>query len=335
MDNNLRIIVDDTIDFRALFRVIRRGRDTFILMVAIGLIGGIGYLLTATPTYRAELTLFPTNQSEGSRIGDFQGAAAAFGIRLNNQPTLNIPDVIKSRRMQSLVLDQEWNAGTGEEKIRLESYWDLDNVSRFTLNPLKAFGLFSDPLPPDLMRLKIRSAALQIFSNRIDVKEETSGLIRISIIMEQPQLASDIANYLSQAVLVYLRDIRIINAMKQKLLIEKRLEEVAEELQTAENRLTDYRSGHRRISDSPDLQIELERHQREVEIRSAVYTTLQQQYELTKIEVIKDEPAIVVLDEAITPSHKHWPRGGFILSLGILSGLMAGLFIVLYRSASR
>ena len=56
------------------------------------------------------------------------------------------------------------------------------------------------------------------------------------------------------------------------------------------------------------LQLELERLMRDVEIQTQVFITLQQQYELARIEEVKETPSVVTLDLGKPAIRKEKPK---------------------------
>ena len=75
---------------------------------------------------------------------------------------------------------------------------------------------------------------------------------------------------------------------------------------------------------------------REVEIQTQVYITLQQQYELARIEEVKETPSVVILDNGIPASQKDKPKRKLIVILASILGLITGslfsVFPVIWKS---
>ena len=61
-------------------------------------------------------------------------------------------------------------------------------------------------------------------------------------------------------------------------------------------------------SEVPDLEIELMRLEREVEIQTKLYAFLTQQYEESKIQEARDTPTIQILEEANIPIRRYHPK---------------------------
>ena len=69
----------------------------------------------------------------------------------------------------------------------------------------------------------------------------------------------------------------------------------------AEEDLRVFMDRNRRIENSPALQLERQRLNREVSVLTGVFTTLKQQLETTKIEEVKESDYVIILDSPEIP----------------------------------
>jgi len=106
---------------------------------------------------------------------------------------------------------------------------------------------------------------------------------------------------------------------------------VKEHLTFAEDALKVFRERNRSIMESPQLQLEIERLMREVEIKTQVYITLQQQYELARIDEVKETPSVIILDEGIPAVDKDKPRRKLIVIVSLFLGLLLSCFVSFIR----
>jgi uncharacterized protein involved in exopolysaccharide biosynthesis len=68
---------------------------------------------------------------------------------------------------------------------------------------------------------------------------------------------------------------------------------------------------------------------RRVKIEETVYQVLTQQYEMAKIQEVKDTPTMRILDPAEVPIRKFGPHRGVLAAMGAIAGLLLGsLFVV-------
>jgi uncharacterized protein involved in exopolysaccharide biosynthesis len=80
----------------------------------------------------------------------------------------------------------------------------------------------------------------------------------------------------------------------------------------------------------PDISIEYFRLYREMQIQSKIMEILLPMYEQAKVEENKSIPTVVVIDKAIPPSQKYYPKRAFI----ILAAFFLTLFLAIYMSIS-
>lgn len=78
----------------------------------------------------------------------------------------------------------------------------------------------------------------------------------------------------------------------------------------------------------PEVALEYARLFRDVEIQTAIYGLLTQQYEQAKIMELKDTPTVQVLDKAQVPEKKSYPRRSLIVIFAFLFSLLANVPLI-------
>lgn len=78
------------------------------------------------------------------------------------------------------------------------------------------------------------------------------------------------------------------------------------------------------FSELPEIAVEYARFVREVEVQSAIFELLTQQYEQAKIMEVKDTPTVQVLDRASPPEKKSRPKRSRTVLLAAVFGLIVG-----------
>ena len=125
----------------------------------------------------------------------------------------------------------------------------------------------------------------------------------------------------------FLRTKKTTNAGNQREFIETRLEEVKRDLTSSENKLKEFRERNRQVF-APQLLLEQERLLRDITINGTLYSELRKQYELAKIEEIKNIPVLNVMDPARPNAMKDKPkRSTIVLSTFFLSFFVAVGFV--------
>ena len=326
MNDNIQIIKDDEIDLRVLFQVLWGSRKLIAKITGFITFLGILYALLATPLYKSTITMYPSGESSGG-FSQLQGMAAMMGMNMDRgESAFHIPDIINSRTLQTKIIYKKWNSNEFKSPIDLISYWGINLESKLSLNPLNWFSKSKEN-----MNLKWESSALEELSERISVKEDKTGLISVDVLMEEPELSAQIANYIYSGVVEFTNVNHIESAKLNREFIQERQIEVKSILINAENKLKDFRSKNRKVMDSPQLQLELERSLRDVEIQTQVFITLQQQYELARIEEVKETPSVVILDKGKPAAKKDSPKRKLIVIMCIFLGLIFGNIYVLIK----
>ena len=326
IDEKVQIIKDDEIDLRALFQALWSDRKLIAKITGLITFLGILYALFATPLYKSTITMYPSSESIAD-LSQLQGMASMFGMNMGGrESTFHIPDIINSRTLQAKIIYKKWDTELFSSPVDLITFWGINDNSKFLLNPLKWFSRSDEN-----MNLKWESAALEKLADRISVNENKTGLINVDILMEDSELSAQIANYIYAGLVEFTNNNHFESAKLNREFIQERQSEVKEILIVSENKLKEFRSKNREVIDSPQLQLELERFMRDVEIQTQVFITLQQQYELARIEEVKETPSVVVLDKGFPSVYKDSPKRKLILIICMFMGGFFGIFIALIK----
>ena len=166
----------------------------------------------------------------------------------------------------------------------------------------------------------------------ISVSEEQSGLIVVSVQMEDPNLAASITNYIADYVKEFISIEQEKEAIKQKEFIYDQMLSAKSDLSDSELKLTNFFKKYPLALGNPDLQLQQGRLTREIEENQAVYITLRQQYEIAKIEAEEDKLFINILDTGDVAVRKSKPKRLLILLSSIMFGMMSSVLIILNRN---
>ncbi len=159
-----------------------------------------------------------------------------------------------------------------------------------------------------------------------------TSLLTLELEMGEPQLTADILNEIVLSLDKYIRTKKSSTAGNQREFIEERLNTVKKDLTRAENVLKEFRERNRLVS-APELLLDQERLIREVTMNATIFTELKKQFELAKIEEVKNIPVINVLDKARASAVKENPKRSFIVILSFVFGLFGTIGIELFRKS--
>ena len=295
---------------------------------------GIIYSVLATPYYKSTISLYPAGEiSESSSIlgGNFKGVAESFGIGgLGSAPTYNVPDIINSRRLKKDIVLKLWINSLYPNGSNLIKYWEIDKPTWFAprkwISKLFPAGGFSANPYQQYVETAIKN-----LGELISVEEEASGLINVSVLMEEPELSADIANYIAEFVKDFILVEQHREAVKNKAFIYDQRMQAKEELALSEEELTEFRKQHPIALDTPDLQLARGRLIRNIEENQAVYITLRQQYEIAKIEEAKESLLVNILDVGEPAVKKAKPRRTRIIIIGFVLSLIFSTYFIYFR----
>lgn len=327
---HLPIIKEDEIDFLALFRILLNGKWLIIATSGVFTVCAVIYALTLTPLYLARVSMYSIS-SGASDLAGLTGVAANLGISLGSAgEDFYIPDIVRSRLLKTSLIYHEWKTKKFNEPTDLINYWEIGQGGSITLNPLKLLRSLMQGTSADEQQKAIayEEDALEILGDRISVSRDPMGLVTVNVWMEEPELAADVGNQIYEEVVKYIVYAKTNQARFNREFIERRLEEVEQELLRAEMSLTEFRESNRAIEESPRLLMEYQRINREVLIQTQVFSTLQQQYEIAKIEEVKETPTVAILDHAFPPAKKDKPRRKRMVMLAFFLGASLGVSVL-------
>ena len=291
------------------------------------------YSLIATPFYESKISLYPagTLAETGSAFNNsLQGIAESFGLGgISSGQTFNIPDIINSQRLKKAVVMNQWENEKFSEQKTLIKYWELDKIKWYSIKPIviKMIPFFSDDSDPEKSQL---FKGMEQLGDLITVEESGTGLIEVSVLMEEPQLAADIANYISDFVKDFVSYEQGKEAKRNLEFIKNQLINSKTDLEYSEKELTHFKEKFSYTN--PSLDEMRGRLARNIESNLQVYITLRQQFELAKIEEARDLLMVTILDEAEAPVLKKKPQRKLIVIGGIITGFFLSTLWAFFTS---
>jgi len=306
---------DHEIDLIEIITILWRARKFIAIVTAASLAIGILYIIFATKMYSGTITLYPALQGTTSPMAQMVKQMGIVGGTAGDA-NYNIPDVVKSRTLSEQIVAHEWEIEGFDNNINLVVYFDK------LFKPDKPDWVQSKKDEDEWNKRKLYSYSEMISRERINVNANIqTGLVKIIVQMENPKLARDIANFISVFVANWVNDTQKESVRKNLEFINERAEVLGAELQDAENEFKKFRETNRNILNSPDLQLELQRLQRQVTIKQEVYLTMIKQREINQIDENKSLDVIRILDKAIEKRNPTKPNIRLVLLLVIVISL--------------
>jgi len=327
------ITENDEINLAAILDIIKLEKIFILKLTLFFTMIGLIYSLLATLYFRSTISMYPAgelSQSSGV-LGEFQGLAKTFGMgSLGPAPTYNIPDIINSRRLKKDIVQKIWKTQNFPEGSNLVTFWELDKPKFFSPRKWISKFLPKENFIADSNAKLIHEAILDL-DDLITVREEISGLITVSILMQDPTLASNIANYIANYVKDFISYEQHREAQRNRKFVEDQKSDAKIQFELSEELLTSFRKKHPIPRDTPELQMQRSRLESGIEENRAVYITIRQQYEIAKIEEAKEKLLINILDIAEPAIKKDKPKRTLIVLLSLFGGFMVSIPIALFR----
>jgi uncharacterized protein involved in exopolysaccharide biosynthesis len=155
-----------------------------------------------------------------------------------------------------------------------------------------------------------------------------TNLVTLEVDARWPALSAAIANEAVALVSEFNREQRLSRARAKREFLETRVSSALAELRAAEDSQELFYARNRVWENSPTLAVEERRVRRQVETANSLYLSLRQQYESARIDEVNTTPVITLVDRAIPPRRREWPRRVPIVLgaavIGLLLGLLAG-----------
>jgi uncharacterized protein involved in exopolysaccharide biosynthesis len=283
-----------------------------IVVITMVITAGLSFLIPNK--YSSSTIILPDIEilSAAQQLGSLQQLASSVGITAGvTSPSQLYPNIILSETILRPIIYHKYKTEKYDTLVNLIQFWEFDDEDE-NLN-------YEDCL--EKLREKVIS---------IDVDKETF-VMTVTVETTEPKLSADIANNITSQLDSYQRYFRSTNASEQRKFLESRIEEVKKDLTTAEEALKNFREKNRKIVDSPELLLEQTRLQRDVELNSTMFIELKKQYELAKLEEIKNTPVVQVLDTARPAAEKSSPKRTILV---LVAGFLCFIFTTTWLVAS-
>jgi len=260
------------LDYLYLIEILAKYRKLIIITTFTITVITVIYVLVATKIYVSQVTLYPITKDEG---GPLKELSMQLGIGAKPEGYY-LPDVLKSNRISKKVILKKYKIENMKDSLNLIQFWEFDQME------------VSDNTKIEL--------AISTLSGSIQIKEnKETTLITLKVFSTQKELAKQIAEYYYQVVTLYLQEELVSSIRSTITFTEKRLKETKEELLAAETDLILFQEINSKIS-SPALTIENTRKYFRVQLAKDIYSLLEKQIQLLKIEEVRKKPVLNLLD---------------------------------------
>jgi uncharacterized protein involved in exopolysaccharide biosynthesis len=270
---------EDEIDLLELIRTLLQAWKTIvgITILCTGL--AVAYALNAPEVFKAETLLAPAQEEKSgasSALSQFGGLAAMAGVTI--PANSNIERVLAT--LETRVFLKKFIEEKKLLPVIFEDFWDAASKS-WKLQVDQEGFITEDGISP------LREA--------IEVDQDKSSLITLSISWKDPQVAAQWANDLVMQLNEQLREQAIADSKKRVGYLEQEL---------AKTTLQD--------------------------MRAVLYNLLESEKQKAMLANVNEDFALEVIDPAVTPETREKPKRKLIVALGGVCGGFLGIFVVFF-----
>lgn len=305
--------------FSVLNTLLRRWR--LVLGTPMALVLGVLFISMLTGAeYEAQTTLMPrTSEGGASRI---TGLAAQLGLDVSG-PSGETPEfyaeLLKTPGLLREAAASNYRVAVGppEERDTIEgTLVDLYDIE------------------VDRPENALRATAAHLRKNVSARAELTTGLVTLTVSAPWPELAVAVTDRMIELINEFNLERRQTQARAEREFVGRRLDDIRGELAQAEDSLAAFYVSNRSIGNSPWLQVQADRLQRNVERLQQLYISLAQSYEQARIEEVRDIPVLTVV---VDPAHTVREAGvslPLLIAVAMLIGGALGLGVAFLVEAT-
>lgn len=276
----------DTIDISQYIRILKRRKWSIILVTFLSLVLGVYYLSKATPIYQASAKIQADPVQPNASAQDQYIMNSMVFLFYETQY-----EIIQSRKVAETVVDKL--DLVNKYKVELEEL-KAEGGNKGLLDPLKTFikGFIADEEeqnsgPVELTDNQLRTMLAQGIQAGLSVSGGTqSQIINISYQSEDPLLAAEIVNAISESYIEFGLEARLSQIKDTTEWLSEQLEELRVTLQESEDKLRNFRLSQnlmdteqqQRIANTQlqTLNTELVRAQTQLSEAQEIYSQVQQ-----------------------------------------------------------
>jgi uncharacterized protein involved in exopolysaccharide biosynthesis len=270
---------EDEIDLLELIRTLLQAWKIIACttLVCAGL--AIAYALYAPEVFKAESLLAPAKEEKSvasSSLGQLGGLAAMAGISIPSSS--NIERVLATLKTREFL--KKFISSQNILPVIFDDLWDESSNSWRLMEGQEELTVEDGIIP---------------LQDAIEVDQDKSGLITLSISWKDPVIAAQWANYLVKQLNEQLRQKAITDSQKRVGYLEQEL---------AKTTLQD--------------------------MRAVLYNLLESEKQKAMLANVNEDFALEVIDPAVAPEIREKPNRKLIVALGVVSGGFLGIFAVFF-----
>lgn len=325
---------------------------TFVIVFAF--VGILSAFKTVSESYTSTSIVIPDGgappkQNTGSELEDLLQEQVQSSGKLGIE---SFPGIIENYPFLLNLIDEkilsEKNGGyieLGEYVSNMQEISAFDRfLGRVSTFPNKIFQLFetkreslvdtviTNTIPVDTLKVvsQRQLGLMQLLSKQITV--EGNNTITIETVMPEAKVSTRLNNLVFEKLVEEVTRIKTAKQQRDLILMKSQLDTARSNFEKSQKKLADFRDSNKG-NNSASAQTTLERLSAEYNLHFDVYSSLATEYELAKIELIKNTPFYDVIEPAYVPLLPNQSAGFNISSLirFVIIGIALGIvFMVTY-----
>lgn len=338
---NKQKIKSDEIDLIGLVLKVWNSRWFLIKFSLVFFILGVVIAFSIPREYRGESKIVPENAKETktSQSGSF---ASLLGLNVNNGLDSKIPADLYPEILQST----PYLIGLASIKVQPEGLHEMSLFEYMMCYQKEAWWQSVLGLPKIIIELfsekegwhndtvwdafKLTQQQRQFInslSDKIHVKnEQETGLITIHVFMQDPTIAAVVTDNVVRKLHSYIASYRQEKVKKEMSFIKEMYEEAQKAYSQTKRRFDEFSKGG--ISANTPISTQVD-----VDLTFGFFNMMAQQYEMSKVDLMKQRPIFSVIEPATIPLNAAAPRKTLILLLSLAIGVFVGVVWVFIKDA--
>lgn len=288
-----------------------RFRRLIVVVPAIAAVTAITVTLLLPRQFTATASFVPQSSVNPSRLTALAGLSAQLGFgNLPQASAFGSPDfyreLLRTDEILRLLVDTRysfpWEAGRFEGS--LTDFWRTKGPT------------------PEYRRDKAVRRLRGRMSGAVDPRIQ---LVTLRVTSPSADLSTAVLERALELVSQFNQEQRQSQSAQERAFLGARLTEARRELSEAEDSVARFMERNRDFRNSPPLLFQYDRLQREVGLRQALYATLAQNYEQSRIEEVRDTPVLTLVERPRIPVRPDSRRLALKALLALVAGTLLGV----------
>jgi len=263
---------------------------------------GITFLLP--PRYSATARFYPEAPSTTGLPANLAGLADRLGFSAGGEPRQSAEfyaALLQTRRLLDRLLLTRFARKERSDSVKL----------------LEQLGI-----PPE-SQARVLERGVGLLRDRMAVSiDRRTGVGTLVVQLGDRGLAADVANECIGLMNWYNRTTRQSQARERRQFTEERVRDLGQRLGILEDSLRRFYETNAQWEGSPRLRFEESRLSRRVRVQEGLFTSLQQELETARIAEVNEAPVVSLVDPAVAPLRRSWPRRRLIVATTWLVSLI-------------